>query len=193
MVLLTKIYTRGGDEGQTSLGDGARISKNDFRIEAMGDVDEANTSLGLVRLYLKEDQDIEMISRIQNDLFDVGADLCMPQDHLKKTTLRIHSRHVLRLEQEIDVMNSQLSPLKSFILPGGTAPSAYLHLARTIVRRAERTVCRLSENDFVNPSLVHYLNRLSDHLFVFARCANEYGDKDILWTPGASVYHEKNF
>ncbi|MGI4850599.1 MAG: cob(I)yrinic acid a,c-diamide adenosyltransferase [Janthinobacterium lividum] len=193
MVLLTKIYTRGGDQGQTSLGSGERLSKFSDRVQAMGDVDETNATLGLVRLHLEQKDEIDIISRIQNDLFDVGADLCMPQDHEKKTTLRILPRHVLRLEQEIDQMNQNLEPLNSFILPGGTSASAYLHLARTITRRAERTVCHLAAQEDVNIHLISYLNRLSDHLFVFARHANDQGRLDILWDPGANIFHDQNF
>ena len=193
MVLLTQIYTRGGDQGKTSLGSGERRSKFEGRIEALGDVDEANAALGLVRLHFKEQHDIETVARLQNDLFDVGADLCMPQDHEKKTTLRILPRHILRLEQEIDHMNNYLAPLNSFILPGGSSASAYLHLARTIVRRAERSVCQVAEHEDVNSHLISYLNRLSDHLFVFARCANDQGRQDILWQPGVNIFHDQNF
>ena len=193
MVLLTKIYTRGGDQGKTSLGDGERLLKFSERIQAIGDVDEANAALGLVRLHFTQKNDIETISRIQNDMFDVGADLCMPQDHAKKTTLRVLSHHITRLEQEIDHMNQGLKHLNSFILPGGSSASAHLHMARTIVRRAERSVCRLAEQEDVNAYLISYLNRLSDHLFVFARCANSQGRQDILWQPGANILPEQDF
>lgn len=186
MVTLTKIYTRGGDQGKTSLGDGKRVSKHAARIEAIGAVDEANAALGIARLHLKGDEDL-MLKRTQNDLFDVGADLCMPHDHQKKTTLRIQPAHVQRLEQEIDKINATLAPLQSFILPGGSMASAALHMARTIVRRAERCVCQLSENEAVNVNLVTYLNRLSDHLFVLARHMNKQGEKDALWEPGANI------
>lgn len=185
MVQLTRIYTRGGDQGKTSLGDGARVSKHAARIEAIGAVDEANAAIGMARLTLKDREDL-MLRRIQNDLFDVGADLCMPHDHRKKPALRIQPDHVERLEEEIDALNAVLSPLASFVLPGGSAASAALHVARTVVRRAERCVCQLSEHEVVNDNLVAYLNRLSDHLFVLARYMNDQGKKDVLWEPGAN-------
>lgn len=184
MVRLTKIYTRTGDQGKTVLGDGTCVSKHAVRIEAIGAVDEANAAIGMARLSLTGTSD-EMVARIQNDLFDVGADLCLPHDPSKKPPLRIQEGHVTRLEQEIDHLNSALKPLNSFVLPGGTPASAALHVARTIVRRAERCVCQLSEHEVVNPHLLMYLNRLSDHLFVLARYANDCGDRDVLWVPGA--------
>lgn len=186
MVQLTRIYTRGGDQGETSLGDGKRIAKHAARIEAIGAVDEANAAIGMARLHLRGNEDL-MLKSIQNDLFDVGADLCMPHDHKKRTTLRIQPTHVQRLEREIDQINTTLSPLQSFVLPGGSIESATLHMARTVVRRAERYVCQLSENEVVNENLMTYLNRLSDHLFVLARYMNEQGKKDALWKPGANI------
>ncbi len=192
MVKLTKIYTRGGDKGQTSLGSGERIAKHDLRVEAYGTVDEANASIGLVRLHTRSDPDTAridaMLGRIQNDLFDLGADLCTPQDTRRKgTVLRMTDAHVVRLETEIDTLNDELAPLTSFVLPGGTAASAHLHQARCVVRRAERLMTRLAEEDDVNPGAISYINRLSDHLFVLARYTNDKGRQDILWQPGANI------
>jgi cob(I)alamin adenosyltransferase len=185
MVRLTKIYTRGGDGGQTSLGDGARIAKHDLRVAAYGTVDEANAAIGIARLHADGACDA-MLARIQNDLFDLGADLCRPgSDPAEAGRLRIQPSQVLRLEEEIDALNAELKPLESFVLPGGTAASAHLHLARTIVRRAERLTTELARDQAVNPSALHYLNRLSDHLFVLARHMNDGGTADVLWQPGA--------
>ena len=186
MVSLTRIYTRGGDGGETSLGDGTRVCKYDLRVDAYGTVDETNAVIGLARLYTSGEADA-MLSRIQNDLFDLGADLCTPEAGRKaEGALRIIDSQVDRLEQEIDRMNAELQPLTSFILPGGTAASAYLHLARTVCRRAERLACELAGKEPVNPAAVRYLNRLSDHLFVIARLENEKGLRDVLWVPGGS-------
>ena len=184
MVRLNRIYTRGGDGGETSLGDGTRVKKQSPRVEAYGVVDEANAVLGLARLHAKGAAGA-MLTRIQNDLFDLGADLCIPPGGPKdKGALRIEAAQVARLEREIDALNAKLKPLDSFVLPGGTALAAYLHLARTVTRRAERLVAALAADESVNPEALKYLNRLSDHLFVLARAANAKGKKDLLWKPG---------
>ena len=186
MVRLTRIYTRGGDQGETSLGDGSRVPKHAQRVAAFGTVDEANATIGLVRLHADADIDA-MLSRIQNDLFDLGADLCTPEDGRRGAgALRIAAAQVERLEREIDMMNASLRPLDSFILPGGSAAAAHLHLARTVVRRAERLVGDLAQREPVNPEVLRYLNRLSDHLFVLGRRANDDGARDVLWLPGAN-------
>jgi cob(I)alamin adenosyltransferase len=184
MVKLTKIYTRGGDKGETSLGDGERVPKHDPRVEAYGTVDEANATVGLARLHTSGTVDA-MLARIQNDLFDLGADLCTPEaDNPKYPPLRIVQAQVDRLEHEIDAMNEKMKPLDSFILPGGTPAAAYLHLARTVSRRAERLITALAKNQKINPLAIAYINRLSDHLFVLARHVNDNGAKDVLWVPG---------
>jgi cob(I)alamin adenosyltransferase len=186
MVRLTRIYTRGGDKGETSLGDGSRVAKHALRVEAYGTVDEANAAIGLARLHTRGEED-EMLARIQNDLFDLGADLCAPEDGRRAAgALRIVAAQVARLEREIDAMNAALRPLDSFILPGGTPAAAYLHLARTVTRRAERLTCALAAAERVNREAVKYLNRLSDHLFVLGRRVNDNGAKDVLWRPGAT-------
>jgi cob(I)alamin adenosyltransferase len=186
MVQLTRIYTRGGDGGQTSLGDGARVPKHSLRVAAFGTVDEANATIGLCRLTPQSTHVDAMLGRIQNDLFDLGADLCTPEaaDETARSALRIQAAQVLRLESEIDAMNAVLAPLNSFILPGGTPLAAHLHLARTVTRRAERLVTELATAERVNPDAVKYLNRLSDHLFVLSRHANGDGAGDVLWVPG---------
>ena len=190
MVRLTSIYTRGGDTGETSLGDGSRVPKQALRVEAFGTVDEANAAIGLARLHVGSPADADtdaMLARIQNDLFDLGADLCTPEDSgrtARKGALRIIAAQVARLEREIDRMNAGLKPLDSFILPGGTPAAAYLHLARTTVRRAERLVCALAAEEKVNAEAIKYLNRLSDHLFVLGRRLNDNGARDVLWQPG---------
>jgi len=188
MVQLTRIYTRGGDKGDTSLGDGTRVPKDDLRVDAYGTVDEANGTVGLARLHCADLPDLTlMLDRIQNDLFDLGADLCVPGGSPKdEGALRIVQSQIDRLETEIDAMNGKLSPLKSFILPGGTPAAAHLHLARTVVRRAERLLCALAREESVNPLAIAYLNRLSDHLFVAARHANDDGALDVLWVPGGN-------
>lgn len=184
MVKLTKIYTRGGDAGQTSLGDGARVSKHSERPTAYGTVDEANAVTGIARLHAAGEVD-SMLARIQNDLFDLGADLCTPeQADPKYPPLRMVQGQVDRLETEIDAMNAELAPLNSFILPGGAILAAHLHHARTVARRAERDITRLAEIETINPLAVKYINRLSDHLFVLARHVNDGGAKDVLWVPG---------
>jgi cob(I)alamin adenosyltransferase len=186
MVRLTRIYTRGGDKGETSLGDGSRVAKHSLRVEAFGTVDEANAAIGLARLHTEGEAD-QMLARIQNDLFDLGADLCTPEDGRRAAgALRIVAAQVARLEAEIDRMNAALKPLDSFILPGGTEAAAHLHLARTVTRRAERLICALAAAETVNPEAVKYLNRLSDHLFVLGRRVNDNGAKDVLWQPGAT-------
>lgn len=185
MVRLTRIYTKTGDKGTTALGTGKRVPKHDARVEAFGTVDETNAAVGIARLHTTADADA-MLARIQNDLFDLGADLCAPEADGAKDRLRIIDAQVERLEREIDRMNAELAPLNSFVLPGGTAASAHLHLARTIARRAERAITRLAETEPVNPAAVRYINRLSDHLFVMARWLNDKGAGDVLWRPGAN-------
>ncbi len=185
MVQLTRIYTRGGDKGETSLGDGERTPKDSLRVAAFGTVDETNATIGLARLHA-EGETLAMLSRIQNDLFDLGADLCTPESGARSEgALRIVASQTERLEQEIDAMNAHLAPLNSFILPGGTPLAAALHLARTVTRRAERLTVSLAAAETLNPEAVKYLNRLSDHLFVLGRVANGK-DGDILWVPGAN-------
>ena len=186
MVTLNRIYTKTGDKGETALGDGTRLPKHALRISAYGTVDEANAALGLVRLHTHGQMDA-MLARIQNDLFDLGADLCVPETTKRNEgRLRIVDAQVERLESEIDSMNAELKPLTSFVLPGGTAAGAHLHLARTIVRRAERLMTELAEHEPVNPAAIRYANRLSDHLFVAARFANDHGAGDVLWVPGGT-------
>ncbi len=186
MVKLTKIYTRGGDKGQTSLGDGSRLPKHADRVSAYGDVDETNAIIGLVRLHVSGKID-SALARIQNDLFDLGADLCTPESpDPKYPPLRVVQSQVDRLEREIDEMNAELEPLNSFILPGGTAASAHLHHGRTVARRAERSITKLSEIENINLISISYINRLSDYLFVLGRYLNEKGKADILWVPGAN-------
>jgi cob(I)alamin adenosyltransferase len=184
VVRLTRIYTRGGDRGQTSLGDGKRVAKHDLRVAAFGTVDEANAAIGVARLHAGAAADA-ILARIQNDLFDLGADLCRPGDD-PDDGLRVQPSQVERLEQEIDALNASLKPLDSFVLPGGTAASAHLHVARTVVRRAERLTTRLGGEQPVNRHALQYLNRLSDHLFVLARYLNDAGAADVLWVPGAN-------
>jgi cob(I)alamin adenosyltransferase len=186
MVKLTKIYTRTGDKGDTALGDGSRVAKHDLRVDAYGTVDETNAVLGLARLHTQGDLD-QMLSRIQNDLFDIGADLCTPEEESPEyPPLRAVDEQVERLEQEIDRLNANLATLRSFILPGGSAASAHLHHARTVARRAERLIARLGMEQPVNPVTLRYMNRLSDFLFVAARHANDNGARDVLWVPGAN-------
>jgi cob(I)alamin adenosyltransferase len=186
MVKLNKIYTRTGDRGTTALGDGTRLPKHALRIEAYGSVDEANAALGLARLTAEGELAV-MLERIQNDLFDLGADLCVPEAAKPQAgALRIIQSQVDRLEEEIDRMNAQLEPLRSFVLPGGTATAAHLHLARTVVRRAERLMVELADMEVVGEPALKYVNRLSDHLFVAARFANSANGGDVLWVPGAN-------
>lgn len=185
-VRLDRIYTRGGDAGQTSLGDGSRVPKTGARVEAFGAVDEANATLGLARLHVDGEADA-ILARVQNDLFDVGADLCVPLPG-RPGGLRMTDGQVARLEREIDALNDGMAPLTSFVLPGGTAGAAFLHLARTVARRAERRVLGLmeAEGEAVNAAVLRYLNRLSDLLFVLSRHVNERGAADVLWVPGAT-------
>lgn len=185
MVQLTRIYTRGGDKGKTSLGTGKRVLKSSSRMNAIGDVDEANACIGIARLNADGEID-RLLSHIQNDLFDVGADLCVPLEGEEKERLRVNPHQVTFLEESIDFYNKPLPPLSSFVLPGGAPLSAMLHHARTVVRRAERTVCLLNEADAINIVVIHYLNRLSDLLFVLARYANHQKGGDVLWVPGAN-------
>jgi cob(I)alamin adenosyltransferase len=191
MVRLNQIYTRTGDDGTTGLGTGERRSKADLRVEACGVVDEANAAIGLARLHAAlEDQGVEaMLARIQNDLFDLGADLCTPEGGEKPiigTPLRIVQAQTDRLEREIDAMNADLTALRSFVLPGGTPAATSLHLARTISRRAERVMVALSQlaGEIVSPEALRYINRLSDHLFVTSRYLNNKAGGDVLWVPG---------
>ena len=184
MVTLNRIYTKTGDSGETGLGDGSRLPKYALRVAAMGAVDETNSAIGVARLDAEGDVDT-MLSRIQNDLFDLGADLSAPEDGRKaEGRLRIAGSQVERLEREIDAMNENLSPLKSFVLPGGTALAAHLHLARAVARRAEGVIAQLASQETINPAALQYANRLSDHLFVLARTANDGGMGDVLWVPG---------
>ncbi len=189
MVRLNKIYTRTGDDGTTGLGSGDRVNKYDLRVEAFGTVDEANSCVGLARLHTGLDTKVDaMLQRIQNDLFDLGADLCTPLTSapLPYEPLRIVSEQVTRIESEIDLLNGELAPLKSFVLPGGSPASAYLHLARTTARRAERLMVQLAAKpgEHVGSPALHYVNRLSDFLFVASRYLNEKGARDVLWVPG---------
>ncbi|MFI4935044.1 MAG: cob(I)yrinic acid a,c-diamide adenosyltransferase [Caulobacterales bacterium] len=187
MVRLTRIYTRTGDGGATRLVGGAAVSKADLRVEAYGTVDEANAVIGLARLSTADDTTLDpILARIQNELFDLGADLATPAKDGEKPALRIVESQVTRLEREIDQLNGAMAPLASFVLPGGTPAATTLHLARTICRRAERVAVALAEREAVGPQTLKYLNRLSDLLFVAARFANDEGRADVLWTPGAT-------
>jgi len=187
LVKLNKIYTRTGDDGTTGLVDGSRVSKADPRMAAIGDVDEANSAIGLAVIALSAPA-AGALTRIQNDLFDLGADLATPGEDFtpSQMTLRIVPEQVARLEAEIDAMNDTLAPLTSFILPGGSAAGAALHLARAIVRRAERTAIAAAESVPLNPAALAYLNRLSDYLFVASRFVNQNAGGDVLWVPGGS-------
>jgi cob(I)alamin adenosyltransferase len=189
MVYLSRIYTKTGDAGETSLGDGSRVPKDHPRVAAYGNVDEVNAILGLL---LAEDPNLpeaELLQSIQNDLFDVGADLCRPHSSKEesKKPLRVQPEQVSRLEQAIDRLNAALSPLNSFVLPGGTQSAAGCHLARTVCRRAERDVVTLARGEEINPQVVIYLNRLSDLLFVLSRVYNGNSKEDVLWVPGKTV------
>src|SRR5277367_3356091 len=196
MVKLNVIYTKTGDKGETGLGDGSRRAKCDARVAAMGDVDEANCAVGLALLAVRNRDDaadvaIEpVLTRIQNDLFDLGADLCLPRqpDERAGAVLRIAPSQVQALEHAIDTLNERLHPLRSFVLPGGTAPAAALHQARAVCRRAERAMVALAaiEGEEVGEAALAYVNRLSDYLFVAARAANDFGRSDVLWAPGAN-------
>ena len=193
MVTLNKIYTRTGDDGTTALADGSRRVKYDLRIESYGAVDEANAAIGLARLYTKGTTLDDILARLQNDLFDLGADLATPNTEEDENSsfqpLRILPEQVTRIEQEIDILNADLTPLTSFVLPGGEPAAAFLHLARTIMRRAERNLIRLSDErdaDKINEVTKSYINRASDLLFVAGRIANKNGSADVLWQPGAT-------
>lgn len=188
MVKLNRIYTRTGDTGTTGLVDGSRVAKTDARIAAIGDVDEANSCIGVAIAAIGAGPVADALTRIQNDLFDLGADLATPGDDFAPSamSLRIVPAQVTRLEEEIDAMNAAMSPLTSFILPGGTAGAAALHVARAVVRRAERTAVAAAAQVSLNPEAVAYLNRLSDYLFVCARRMNKDASGDVLWVPGAS-------
>jgi cob(I)alamin adenosyltransferase len=201
MVRLNVIYTRKGDKGETGLGDGSRRLKSDLRVAAVGDVDETNCAIGLARLALRNAADAGLtaieptLARIQNDLFDLGADLCLPPapDEAPRAALRVAPSQVEALERAIDGLNAELRPLRSFVLPAGSAASAVLHHARAICRRAERSVVALasSEGEKVGEAALAYLNRLSDYLFVAARHANDRGRADVLWAPGAHQTESK--
>jgi cob(I)alamin adenosyltransferase len=190
MVVLSKIYTRTGDKGTTALGSGERVPKHALRISAYGTVDETNATIGMVRVHLgsvEPELDAQLV-RIQNDLFDLGADLCVPDrgEKLEYEPLRISAGQVKRLEEEIDAMNTELKPLRSFVLPGGTPAATALHVARTVSRRAERLMVELAEdpNEPVGAEALKYINRLSDYLFVASRYVNDRGRSDVLWVPG---------
>jgi len=186
LVKLTKIYTRGGDKGATSLADGSRVAKHDLRVAAYGSADETGAAIGLARLESR-DRDDALLSRIQNDLFDLGADLATPEaENPKYPPLRIAAGQVAYLEAEIDRLNAELEPLNSFVLSGGTPAAARLHFARTVARRTERQITALAAAEAINPEALKYINRLSDLLFVMARHANHKGRADVLWIPGAN-------
>jgi cob(I)alamin adenosyltransferase len=186
MVYISRIYTKSGDQGETGLGDGTRVPKDSSRVAAIGEADELNTVVGLVIANCPSYPESVLLRGIQNDLFDVGADLCVPMTPNEETgkCLRVTAAQAQRLEQAIDRLNENLQPLNSFILPGGTPVAAWLHLARTVCRRAERAVVTLKRTEMVNEQVLIYLNRLSDLLFVLARVANDGGKADVLWVPG---------
>ncbi len=186
MVYLSRIYTRGGDQGQTSLGDGTRVPKDHPRIVAYGEVDSLNSVIGLLIAHAGDNAEAELLRSIQNDLFDVGADLCVPAgaDEKPGQRLRMRPEQSTRLEKEIDRLNARLAPLTSFVLPGGSLAAAWCHLARTACRDAERAVVTLAARESVNAEVIVYLNRLSDLLFVLARVFNDDGRNDVLWQPG---------
>jgi cob(I)alamin adenosyltransferase len=189
MVVLSKIYTRTGDDGTTALGSGRRVSKYDLRVEAYGTLDETNAAIGIARLHTKDGPPSldAMLARIQNDLFDLGADLCFPDETKDaRGRLQVTDTQVARLESEIDALNRELEPLRSFVLPGGSPASSHLHLARTISRRSERLMVALAarQGESVGDAALRYINRLSDFLFVAARFANGKGKSDVMWVPG---------
>jgi cob(I)alamin adenosyltransferase len=188
MVVLSKIYTRTGDDGTTALGSGRRVAKYDLRVECYGTLDETNAAIGLARLHTRSEPALDaMLARIQNNLFDLGAELCYPDESKDaRGRLSVSDAQVERLESEIDTLNRELQPLRSFVLPGGTQAASFLHLARTISRRAERLMVALAArpNEPVGGSALRYINRLSDFLFVAARYANDKGQSDVLWVPG---------
>ena len=188
MVKLNKIYTRTGDDGSTGLADGSRASKDCFRVRAYGEVDEANSAIGVARLHIDNIELERSLARIQNDMFDLGADLSTPTmedaKEQESKALRIVQSQIDRLEIELDHLNKDLAPLKTFVLPGGTPPAAYLHLARAITRRAEREIVTMAREETINPLALKYINRLSDFLFVAARWCNAQGETDVKWVPG---------
>jgi len=182
---LDKIYTRTGDDGKTSLGDGSRLPKFHLRVTAYGSIDEANSVLGIAKLHVGDGNILKVLSHIQNDLFDVGADLCRPErQESDRQSLRVTEEQVTWMENQIDFYNADLEPLDSFVLPGGSPASTHLHHARTVTRRAERDVVQLAAKERVNPAVIHYVNRLSDFLFVLARFLNDKGKEDVRWRPG---------
>jgi len=189
MVYLSRIYTKTGDQGDTALGDGSRVPKNHPRVAAYGSVDELNAVLGLLLAHHPEPLEADLLRSIQNDLFDVGGDLCLPQaaGETPGQHLRVRPEQAERLEKAIDRLNARLAPLTSFIVPGGRLPAAWCHLARTVCRRAERDVVTLAQTEAINPQVVIYLNRLSDLLFVLARVHNQDGREDVLWVPGKTA------
>ena len=196
MVVLNKIYTRTGDDGTTALGSGARVPKHSQRIAAYGTVDEVNAAIGVARQHLADPAGMHagldaILARIQNDLFDLGADLCAPEEAAttsQRQRLRVSDVQVRRLEEEIDLMNAELAPLRSFVLPGGSPAAAALHVARTVCRRAEREIVALADqsSEHVSPQVLKYINRLSDLLFVASRAVNDLGEGDVLWVPGGN-------
>ena len=182
---LDKIYTRTGDDGKTSLGDGSRLPKFHIRVTAYGSIDEANSVIGVANLHVNDPDVHKLLRHIQNDLFDVGADLCRPERQgMEAQSLRVTGEQVVWLENKIDLFNAALAPLDSFVLPGGSQASAHLHHARTVTRRAERHVAHLASEEPVNPAVIRYVNRLSDLLFVLARFLNDKGAGDVRWQPG---------
>lgn len=188
-VRIDRVVTRGGDTGETSLGDGSRVAKNAPRVEAIGAVDETNAAIGLLRLHTADQPEADaMLARIQNDLFDLGADLCTPEPapgaESARPRLRVTEAAVLRLEAEVAAMNEALPPLTSFVLPGGTPAAAHAHLARTLARRAERQAVMLAAGESLNPLILRFLNRLSDHLFVLSRRLNAGSGREVVWVPG---------
>ena len=189
MVVLNKIYTKTGDSGDTALGNGSRVAKHSMRVTSYGTVDETNATVGMARLHATGDMD-EQLAMIQNDLFDLGADLCRPDmekdGEAEYPVLRMTDAQVARLETQIDAMTKQVEPLRSFILPGGSALAAHLHLCRTVSRRAERLTVELATMETINPAAIKYLNRLSDWFFQASRIANNNGNDDVLWVPGAN-------
>ena len=183
MIKLNKIYTKTGDGGDTALGDGERVLKDSLRVSAYGNVDELNASIGIITLYANTELK-RKLKNIQNDLFDIGADLCVPISEKNKDRLRLSTNQIETLELEIDEMNSILEPLNSFVLPGGCRPATFLHMARTICRRAERSVVSLRSQEKINDNTLVYLNRLSDWLFVASRVENQENSSEVLWAPG---------
>jgi len=189
MVYLSRIYTKSGDKGETGLGDGTRVLKDHPRVAAYGCADELNSVLGLLVAYSSglASTELDFLRSVQNDLFDLGADLCVPESEPMTGGLRIRPEQVTRLENAIDRYNTNLEPLRTFVLPGGTLPASWCHMARTVCRRAERAVVTLMRDETINPNVLMYLNRLSDFLFVFARALNDNGKIDVLWVPGKTA------